>query len=179
MTDEEKNKFLADFFKEIKTQDNRCTATPVLFQIRDKKRIWGVEEDHADETVVMHCDGEHWVDREEEALIKEIVEREALDEAGENELRNEELLQYELVERLTDKGDWFESSYVDQWEYIPGQFYFTLKGAEAHLECNKHNYSDDVQIYVTHAFRNKEIENVLEALKEAGAAIKTIKERKS
>lgn len=42
--------------------------------------------------------------------------------------------------------------------------FLTMKSAEKHLEENRHHYREEAHIYVSHAFRNPELEKLLDII---------------
>ena len=154
--------WLSDFLKEVGEQSNRSTARQILFQIRDKKRIWGRDEDDGEETVLMQQDGEHWISINQEEMLKELKESKCLEEDEESEY--DDMSESELEDVLTKDRWFYRASYVDEWVYPDGQVYFTEKAARVHIKANHYHYSSEVHDYVTHAWRNPEMEKLFDCL---------------
>lgn len=140
--------FIKNLVHEIETQDNRCTALPVLFAIQETERVYGFEKDYG-------TDGFEWIKDGEEYTWEQVVDfvceelQLAPDEIGESDA----------------EYCGFEKVYYRNTEKFSDNFFFTEKAAKEHLIINGHNLTKP-QDYVIHAFRNDEIESVIEAMKE-------------
>jgi hypothetical protein len=115
----------------LRTQDNRITASPV-FVVQQKRRVYGLEE----------SDTYIWVDNrtgeevdEEKATDIEV----AVDEIGE------------------DPSCYRRSYYRDEWVFC--QPFFTEAGAQRYIDINGHNLREP-RIYVEGGYRNEEWETI-------------------
>jgi len=138
--------FIKNLVREIETQDNRSTRLPILYVIKETTREYGIEEDYG-------ADGFEWVKDSETYTWEQIVDfvceklRLSPDEMGETDAEDcgFKRVFYRNIERYSDN------------------FFFTEKAAKEHLRINGHNLTKP-QDYVIHAFRNDEIEGVIEAM---------------
>lgn len=144
--------FLKNIMHEIETQDNRSTRLPILYVIKETIREYGIEEDYRTDGFEWEKDGESYTwDEIEDEINKEqqynfMFDISSIDEDNVKEYGFEKVF-YRNVERYSDN------------------FFFTEKAAKEHIRINGHNLTKP-QDYVIHAFRNDEIESVIEAIKE-------------
>ena len=149
--------FLMNLSEEIKTQDNRATATPYYFQ---------VQEDH-EIAVPEGCGAEVWVMDGEVCLRTEEDIREAVFEWKEWDLEN--LNHQKKYEQLTsfDVDEILEENYrkvnIDI-SHTYSNCFLTYKAYEEHLRRNKHNLKNP-KSYLFHAFRNPEMEMIFKFIK--------------
>lgn len=144
---DEMHDFLMELSKEINTQDNRATAKPYFFQIRTQ------EEVHVAEgcgTKCWHYDGSKIVTEDE--INETIAEYKEL-----NVENIEGLPDYEKEEILEDAG-WQKANFDYKDEYQNA--FLTAKACKEHIRLNHYHYHEPVD-YLTHAFRNPELEMVL------------------
>ena len=140
--------FLKNMMREIDTQDNRGTRLPILYVIKETTREYGIEEDYG-------AEGFEWVKDSETYTWEQIFDfvSKALqlppDEVGETEAEEcgFKRVFYRNIERISDN------------------FFFTEKAAKEPLIINGHNLTKPHD-YIIHAFRNDEIEGIIEAMKE-------------
>lgn len=152
---DEMYEFLMNLSKELNTQDHRCTAMPYFFQVQHEKQV-GVPSGCGVEG--WFCDGTILTSDEE---IKE-----AVFEYKEWELGNSE------HEKLYKEMDWLDIEDVMEENYrkvnidtekVYANAFLTEKACKQHIAANKHHYSNP-QDFLTHAFRNPELEKVMEFL---------------
>jgi hypothetical protein len=143
--------FLMDLSKELNTQDHRCTAMPYFFQVKTTKEI-PTGEGMGDEVWV--CDGEICLRDDDDAVF----------EYNEWDLKNVEhlkkyndLLEYEIDELLENN---YRKCYVTTKDVYENAF-LTEKACRKHIEANHYHYSDPKD-YLQYAFRNPELEKVME-----------------
>ena len=151
---DEMYEFLMNLSKEIKEQDNRATATPYFFQVRETKEIAAHEG----------CGNEVWwstdyeielrTDEDKVEWIKEHLEH--FDEYEDKELISEveELDCWQLDDFL--RYDDFQKFYVDT-DYTYSNAFFTSKACDEHIRINRHNLKQPVN-YLSHAYRNAEMD---------------------
>ncbi|MGH1365834.1 MAG: hypothetical protein ACRBF0_19905 [Calditrichia bacterium] len=118
--------------KEVETQDNRATAPPYFFQIMEKKRIYGMDDDYADLFI--------WVSNHD----------------------GEETYHPDAVEEDFDEDKFHKVYYKD--EYVYKNAFFSEKAIKRHIELNHYHYSEP-KTFLTHAFRNPELELFFQFLK--------------
>ena len=137
ITDEQYD-FLMNLSKELKTQDNRITADPI-FCVYQKKFVYVPEGcgNHID----WFFDG-HIQTKED---IKEIIEEYKTENI--NSILNDEEILEELNYRKCD--------YNIEDVVVNGQYYFSEKAAQDHIDRNSYHYSKPFT-YVESAWRNNE-----------------------
>ncbi len=150
---DEMYEFLMNLSNELNTQDNRATAMPYIFQIETKEQI----------AVPKGCGSEAWncdgtlIETEDE--IKEAVfEWKEWDE--ENQDDYDRLKDYEIEEILEVAG-WDKVNYDFTNRYQNA--FLTAKSCKEHIVSNSHHYTNPVD-YLSHAFRNPELEMVMKFL---------------
>lgn len=128
-------KKLAAIGERIRTQDNRITEQPI-FVVRQKYRIYGVDPDHEDHTVV-------WIDEDngcEAASAEENANLEAKYQDGEE----------------TPEG-WRRTAYKEEWQIVTACF--TEAACQEYIRINGHNLRSPKD-YVISSFRNEEFQTV-------------------
>lgn len=121
-------KVMATNYKE---QNNRCTAKPYYFTIRERDRVYGVDPAHGfDDSFV-------WVHNKYYELS------------------------YEPDDVPEDfKEDDYARSYYMLTDKYTGVF-FTEQEADRHLRINRHHYNETAVTYVNHAFRNCDMDTIV------------------
>jgi len=144
---------LIQISKELNSQNNRSTAMPYFFQIQTNERI----------AVPYGCGNEAWnndgslIESDEE--IKEAIYN-YKDWDKENDSDYELLNDYEREEILTDAG-WSKVNY--NYEHKYQNAFFTEKACKEHIKLNHYHYHEPVD-YLSHAFRNPEMELIMKFL---------------
>lgn len=123
-------------------QDNRGTAFPYYYTIRDRVRRFA-PLDRCDE-VVWEYDGHEFATEEE-------ARRELKDGFGIDDHQLEK--EYRKIKEVGIKIGWKDHG-----------IFLTEKDAEAHLLMNAHHYSAEAHTYVDHAWRAPQLEHFLIAL---------------
>jgi len=146
---------------EIKTQDNRGTASPYFYQVMEKKEdsCW---EDNCEK--IVWYGNEMTVENDYEQM------REFLKENGECCLNGWEdaVLQWN-VDDDDDLEDMFE--YLGFYKvpiktvYQFSNAFLTEKSIKQHIECNKHHYENPTT-YLQYAYRNSDLDTIFEFLNE-------------
>lgn len=155
-------KFLMNFREELSSQDGLGTAKPLIFQISYNKKIFGIFPNNS-------CDGELLISpygnilESKEEIINEISRccEEPFLLMRDSELSDLEYCK-ELLEELTGKE--YKHCYYILENVLEGCF-LTRKAAVNHLMQNRHHYPKDAKIYISHAFENPELENLLKIIK--------------
>lgn len=154
----EKLKYLSN---EIKTQDNRGTASPYFFQVMEKKEdsCW---EDNCEKIV--------WYGNEMTVENDYNQMREFLLENGECCLNGyEEAIEQWDVDDDDDLEDMFE--YLGFYKvpiktvYQFSNAFLTEKSILQHIASNKHHYENPTT-YLQYAYRNSDLDTIFEFLKE-------------
>lgn len=144
--------FAKNLVHEIETQDNRSTRYPILYVIREKVKEYGIAPGYGE-------DGHEWVKDSESYEWEDVVE--TIREIFQDNER-------EVTEDDAEDYGFCKVYYRYAYRYSDN-FFFTEKAAQQHLHINGHNLTNP-QDYVIHAFRNEEIESVIEVMKEIAKA---------
>lgn len=150
--------FLKDLGTELKTQDNRCTAKPLIFQIREEKNIVGMDLDYSDDTVLLIGDEYHEFYEVEDAieflLDCDYLESDDLEDEEFNDLAElYEFLDARDMDYITLTGVSKEDSFKE--------FFLTAKACDNHIKMNHYHYKKP-DSYAKHAWRSPELERLLE-----------------
>jgi len=154
----------------IKTQDNRCTASPYFFQVQTSKEVPTCEG----------CGEEIWVDndgcelRNEKEIREYISEKIFENDESMLELTDEEALikTEEIVDKMDsyDLYEYLENRKYDNWRkvnvteiYQYENVFFTEKACREHIRINGHNLNKP-RTYINYAFRNPEMELIINFL---------------
>ena len=148
---------LMELATEMTTQDPRGTRMPRMFQIRDWKKVYDAE---------LNGDIHILLDRGN-AIEIETVEQ-LIDYLNESEL---EFNEDEIRELWTDDrnfglADWVDDHAPDLQQYsyslVPEytNCFLTAKAAQAHLDSNHYHYHKNADVYLNHAWRNREADMV-------------------
>jgi ABC-type ATPase with predicted acetyltransferase domain len=153
VTDEMYN-FLIELSSEINTQDNRATAMPYFFQIQTKEEV-AVPEDCGIEA--WYCDGSK-IETEKE-IIQVIYDYHEGDRKYTKKFIKS-MDSWEREEEMKAAG-WqpVNYDYKDKYENA----FLTAKACKEHIRLNHYHYNQPVD-YLSHAFRNPELEKVYEFL---------------
>lgn len=153
--------FLIELSKELNTQDNRCTAMPYYFTVRETKEVPAHEG--CGEEVLYSSEYEtelrteeekrEWIKEHEEYFQGTIFKCEAAD------IENQ--TSYDLDIMLGELC--FDKIYVNT-DYTYDNCFLTSKACDEHIRINRHNLKQPVN-YLNHAFRNPELEKVLKFLR--------------
>lgn len=151
---DEMYEFLMDLSKELSTQDHRCTAMPYFFQIQEVVETptgEGMGED------VWVCDGDIALRTRED--IKEAVfeyKEWSLDSPS-HQAKFEKLYSFE-IEDILEKN--YQKFSVTKERTYKNAF-LTERACREHIKANNYHYSQPSD-FLTHAFRNPELEKVME-----------------
>lgn len=152
-------KFLKELKHELNTQDNRITANPRFYQVQHDKFVGSAYKEgeyfealHDGESLGIY---EYSKDGVEE--IKKCL-REYYDEDEEKLKEVEEIETYSL-----DNSELGLECIIGNYEHVYSNAFLTEKACKRHIEGNKHHYRNPID-YLQHAFRNPELEKVLEIL---------------
>lgn len=154
---DEMYEFLMDLSKELNSQDHRCTAMPYFFQVQTDEKAIGA--DGIDESYEVWV-GNDTILRDEEDIKQAVFELRDWD--GDNVVHEQlysKLDEYEIEDIL-------EEEYTKHFErdvQVYKNAFLTAKACKKHIEANRHHYNNP-QDYLTHAFRNPELEKVFEFL---------------
>lgn len=159
---DEMYEFLTDLSVELNLQDNRCTASPYFFQVREIKEVAAHKGSGIEVLYSSEHEKELRTDEEKVAWIKE-HEDSFFETPFEDEAREvgHHTMTHELDEMLIELG--FEEFYVEDMPVFSNTF-LTSKACDEHIRVNGHNLRHPSN-YLSHAFRNPELEKVLEFLR--------------
>jgi len=158
---DEMYEFLMNLSKEIKEQDNRATAMPYFFQVRETKEVpahrgCGEEVMYSSEyETELRTDEEkvEWIKEHVEYFVGTNYEQEASDVGVQTST-------WDLDDMLKEMD--FEEFNVDT-DYTYSNIFFTSKACDAHIRINRHNLKQPVN-YLNHAYRNEEMEMIFKFL---------------
>lgn len=175
---------LMNLSKEMMTQDNRCTAYPIFYQIRDWKRVYDSDL-NGSIPILIDRNGDYITVESAEDLMGYLEDRDIeFDKEEINGLWEDyqtgfgwELEEYLEVKGLTDLE---KMSY--SMEPVYKNAFLTEKEAQRHLESNGYHYHRDADVYVEHGWRNNDMlvihnlaKEISERLNETSVEINTIK----
>jgi len=138
MKDEKTKEIITDFLKEMGTQDNRATASPFYYVIKDFKLVTAMEGCH-DKVEYRSSYYDEIISEEEYGALPE---KDTEDEYGKEN---------------------FIPCYVQKIETEHGMF-LTESDAKEHLKRNSNHYSSEAHTYVKHAWRAPQLESFINAL---------------
>ena len=147
--------FLRSLANELKTQNTYGTAKPVFIQARTKKKIFGIDLDHADHRALLigdEYDAHYTVEEAKEHLCEYF------------DTETEELNTIDsfdgIVEFCVEHNiPCFIGGYNNSHE-LHGCF-LTMSGYEEHMRLNRHNYEGKTGFWVDHVWRNPQLERLL------------------
>jgi len=165
---DEMHEFLMNLSKELCTQDNRATAMPYFFQVRETKEV-PAHEGSGEEVLYsseyeteLRTDSDkiEWIKEHEEYFLGTIYEEEAKDVGNHTNT-------WDLDSMLTELD--FDKFHVDT-DYTYSNAFFTSKACDEHIRINGHNLKYPVN-YLNHAFRNPELEKVMKFICELTSGV--------
>jgi hypothetical protein len=141
--------FLIELSKELNTQDHRATAMPYFFQIQTQEEV-AVPEGCG--TQCYHSDGSKI------ETDKEIID--AIYDWHDGNISKKKIKEMDDWEKeeLLEKAGW-DKAYYDFEDHYENAF-LTAKACKEHIRLNSYHYHKPVD-YLSHAFRNPELEMVL------------------
>lgn len=140
---------LMELATEYMTQDNRITAKPYLFQLRTTHQVAAYEG--CGEEIWIDDEGDEWTDEERIGLINSFQKG----KYGDNAPLYDDLDDWDRDGVMSDMGH-RKVCITKEHRYENG--FFTAKGCEEHIRINGHNLNHPVDTYLTHAFRNAEMD---------------------
>jgi hypothetical protein len=152
--------FLMELSKELNTQKDRCTANPRFYQIMTKEKIAVPEGCGKD------C---YYYDGSEIETEKEIVD--AIYDWLDGEMTKKKIRELSASDKeywLKEAG-WRKANYDYKDEYQNA--FLTEKACKEHIRLNHYHYKEPVD-YLTAAFRNPELEQLLKFLSGLTDAVK-------
>ena len=153
--------FLTALANELKTQDTAHTRKPVIYQIVERAREVGVEEDYADgPTIGIGDDGAGFYDDDVAGAREYLMNLWEFDAREAAELKKAKTLE-DIAQFCADRDDirYVYTGYRDT-ETFKG-FFLTKAALKRHIESNKHHYSNPVSYAQAAGWRNPELERLL------------------
>ena len=145
---------LIELSNEINTQSHRSTRMPYIFQIHEKKRIYGVDGDYDNDGYVwVPNDGGDTTENDRESMIDAL-------ESIDVEFNKEKITDDEL-EELMEENEFYKGYYREQEVY--SNAFLTEKSCKKHIELNNYHYSRPID-YLSYAFRNPDMELIFKFL---------------
>ena len=143
--------------KELNSQNHRGTAMPYIFQIQDKEQVPAAEGNGIQGWVY---DGS--LIHEPDEIRLAIYQQEEWDILDQKEANDKYLCldthdREDILEKAGYREVWFD--YKETYQNA----FFTSKACDEHIARNRHHYTEPVN-YLSHAFRNPEMEVVLKFL---------------
>ncbi|WP_368263251.1 hypothetical protein [Clostridium disporicum] len=155
--------FLQGLAKELKAQDSRGTAKPLIYKIREEVVVTGLDADYGAGQCLISDEGKVYffedvcnfvlANHPDYNSIYELAEENGVELADED---------YEGVLNLFYElgyDNWILSHFKEEFKFS-GEF-LTYESAKEHLEQNRHHYNDTAVIYTAHAWRNPLLENLV------------------
>nr|WP_321523316.1 hypothetical protein [uncultured Macellibacteroides sp.] len=151
--------FLENLSKEIKSQDNRATASPYFFQVQEDKEI-GVPEG---------CGEEVWISdggtilRTEDEVKEAVFEWKDWTIGNESDEKNYKQLDSFDIDSIMQEN--YRQVNIDVTQEYSNCF-LTYKAYEEHIRVNGHNLRNP-KSFLFHAYRNTEMEMLFKFLQES------------
>jgi hypothetical protein len=183
---DETYEFLKDLAGKLKTQDNRATANPRYYAIREKEKIYGMEDGYDDDYVYVRDDNEWECDTLKEAFGCECELAEIEKQDGETAI---DAVRREWTNHKNDFSSRIKGTYskikpddCDEeilleslgWRKVGirhtekfSNCFLTEAAANEHIRINGHNLNSP-DTFLFHAYRNKELDMVIKAILEIG-----------
>ncbi|MBP2638805.1 MAG: hypothetical protein H6Q72_4712 [Firmicutes bacterium] len=149
--------FLRELGRELKTQDNAATATPIYFTIMQEDITTGIDEEYADGMCVCDCEGNIFIETDD--FKKFLIENYA-DSFDAEELEDMEIWElFGLAERCgVDDLTYTGYRNIEKHDGV----FLTRKALDDHVKANYYHYKKNPVSYAHHAWRNPEMKRLLE-----------------
>jgi hypothetical protein len=168
---DETYEFLKELAEKLKTQDNRCTANPRYYAIREKDKIYGMEDGYTDDYVYVKDDSEWECDTLEEAFECECEAEGVKTREGETYIGAARREWYSSQHGFSDEEMLLE---LFGWRRVGirhiekfSNCFLTEEAAKQHIRINGHNLRSP-DTFLFHAYRNQELDMVIKAILEIG-----------
>lgn len=141
--------FLMELSKELNTQDNRATAKPYFFQIQTNEEV----------AVPEGCGEKAWYYDGSKIQTQDEIDQVIFDYYDPQYTMDEikKMDEWDKFDMLRDHG-WREVYFDFKKEYQNA--FLTAKACKEHIRLNHYHYREPID-YLQHAFRNYELEMVL------------------
>ena len=165
--------FVKDLANELKTQNRFGTAGPVIYQVREKVKTYGMDLSYADDKVIIfpHSDNHEGFESLDDA--KQYVIEYLLDDGN----MSEDMLACKKhdIDELWDHDELMDycNDKLNAECYITGVattykltgFFLTYRAYKKHIEENSHHYNDTVHSYCDSAgWRNPEMVRLMQII---------------
>lgn len=147
---EELHDQLMELSRNINSQNNRATAMPYFFQIRTNERV----------RVPEGCGTECWYCDDTTIETQEEIDQTIADYLD-CEIEKVKVMNDWDKDPILEKAGWKRVNY--DYEYKFQNAFLTEKSCKEHIERNHYHYKDPVD-YLSHAFRNPDLELVYKFL---------------
>ena len=154
--------FLKELANEIKSQDRSCTRKPVYFTICENEFVTGIDIEYADDFCLVDEEGNILLTVGD--AIQSISYH--FDEDDDDELEQLNILK--LCSDLDEVNEFCEDNNLDTYTYTGyktqethSEIFLTRSAYENHVKSNSHHYEDPI-CYTKHAWRNPQLEKLLE-----------------
>ena len=137
---------LTKFINQIDTQDNRGTATPIMYLLQKQQSIWGKDLNQCDVVKYALPAYDYYDYDSAEAIIESMKENGW--EQSEIDAKKSQIVSYE-----------------GQHYWHTEQAFLTKSALETHRKINGHNLRGPHQDYVIHAFRDPELMELYDAIR--------------
>ena len=152
-------KFLRDLLTEMTHQDNRSTALPYYYVIRDYKMLptpEGFSDKYTWYSVEQGDEGPD-SDSSDEEFLEHIEDHEDWPEFSKVRGSDRDNME-DFIERIGYERIWQQEVEVYK------NCFLTETAAKQHLQSNRHHYGPKAATYVHHFWRNPEVEKLFEAV---------------
>ncbi len=157
LTDEMYDK-LIELSTEMKTQDNRYTAMPFMFQVETTEQVAAYEG--CGDSIWVHPEGETELKSDDE--IREYVFKHLSKENTPEKAKSilDDMDEYECEEWL-EEHEFYQVQVTTENRYQ--NTFFTARACQAHIDSNSYHYNKP-RVYLNHAWRNPEMNLITEFL---------------
>lgn len=166
--------FINNLSNEMKTQNNRCTASPYGLVIGKKVRVVTDYENCSNKAIYWsetdYDSFEEFMESLEEYYLEDSDQSDIVDYIRDNCDDIDELRCYEheiadlMMESFSVYGYNIEDTACSISNSFTGNFFITDKAAKAYVERNKHNIGSSAFTYGVHLYRNPEMERLYEII---------------
>jgi hypothetical protein len=124
---------------------------PYFFQVRETKRVYGVDPDYGSDGYMWVRDGA--IENTKESMIQ-ALENDEIEFDKENATKS-------YLELLMEENGFNKGYYKNEEVY--SNCFLTEKSCKEHIQANKYHYEEPVD-YLSHAFRNPDMELISQFL---------------
>ncbi|OCL28644.1 hypothetical protein U472_00365 [Orenia metallireducens] len=157
--------FLQDLGRELKEQDNHCTAKPLIFNVYKDDLEFGVDPDFGGSdlyAIVEAADPENAIYSDDIEEMQEFVK----DYSYDNDIEIKEINSPDDYKEFLEENEIeYYISYIRK-KKVKENAFLTEKAAWEHVKGNKHHYNryGEPKVYCSHGWRNPELKKLLEII---------------